>query len=214
MSSFRGAPAGRGGPRGGRGGGRGAPGGMRGRGSFGGRGGRGGGGRGGFPMGPPAEIMPVGEFLHECEGQMVCKCVLDQLVPYFNGRIFTDKKMEIGKVDEILGPINEQYFSVKMSEGMKAASFAAETKVFIDPGQTLPLSRFIPRPGIDKKGGGDAAGGRGGRGGGRGGMRGGGMRGGGMRGGRGGPPRGRGGFSRGGGGFSRGGGFASGRGRG
>jgi len=50
-----------------------------GRGGFrGGRGGRGGGGRGGFggnrePEAPPTSVVELGEFLHDCESEMVCK---------------------------------------------------------------------------------------------------------------------------------------------
>ncbi|OIW18993.1 hypothetical protein TanjilG_10298 [Lupinus angustifolius] len=100
----------------------------------------------------------------------------------------------IGKVDEIFGPINESYFSVKTMEGIVANSYSAGDKFYIDPRKLLPLARFLPQP----KGQAQASGGRGGRGGGRGGFRGGGgFRGrGAPRGGRGGPPRGggRGGF--------------------
>lgn len=49
----------------------------------------------------------AGEVLHEVEQQLLVKGVLQQQVPYFNGRVFLENKAEIGKVDEILGPINE-----------------------------------------------------------------------------------------------------------
>ncbi|XP_010940082.1 H/ACA ribonucleoprotein complex subunit 1-like protein 2 [Elaeis guineensis] len=189
-------PRGGGGFRGGRDGGRG------------GRGGRFGGGRGGFrDEGPPAEVVEVASFLHACEGDAVTK-LTNEKIPYFNAPIYLQNKTQIGKVDEIFGPINESYFSIKMMEGIIATSYAPGDKFYIDPAKLLPLSRFLPQP----KGQSQAAtrgGGRGGRGVGRGGGRGGGFRGrGGPRGGRGGPPRGgRGGPPRGG----RGGGF---RGRG
>ena len=41
-------------------------------------------------------------------------------VPYFNAPIYLANKASIGKVDEILGPINEVYFTIKMAEGMVA----------------------------------------------------------------------------------------------
>ena len=109
----------------------------------------------------------------------------------------------IGKVDEILGPINNVYFTVKCTEGIQAASFKSGDKFYIGGDKLLPLEKFLPKPkpppGAPKpKRAGGARGGRGapmrgGRGGGRG------------------APRGRGGFSaggrggRGGGSFSRGG---------
>lgn len=116
-------------------------------------------------------------------------------------------------MDEILGPINKLFFSVKPTEGIQATSFKSGDKFYIGGDKLLPLDKFLPKPkpppGATKpKRAGGARGGRGGP----------------MRGGRGGArgaPRGRGGFSaggrggRGGGGFSRGGsgGFAP-RGRG
>ncbi|KAG2210744.1 hypothetical protein INT46_008566 [Mucor plumbeus] len=214
------------GERGGRGGARGGFRGGRG-------GGRGGFGGGGFNQGPPAEVVPMGAFVHACEGEMVCKSI-NPKIPYFNAPIFLENKSQIGKVDEILGPLNEVYFTVKMQEGMIAKSFKADDKVFIGTDKLLPLERFLPKPKVAGKVGkptgqqGRGGSARGGRGGGSRGGFGGGSRGG--RGGFGGDRGGRGGFgggSRGGrggfggdrggrGGFGGGsrGGFGGGRGRG
>ncbi|OBZ83157.1 H/ACA ribonucleoprotein complex subunit 1 [Choanephora cucurbitarum] len=179
-----------------------------------------GGGRGGFsgggPQGPPAEVVPMGAFVHACEGEMVCKSI-NTKIPYFNAPIFLENKSQIGKVDEILGPLNEVYFTVKMQEGMIAKSFKPDDKVFIGTDKLLPLERFLPKPKVAGKvgkptghqGRGGASGGRGGRGGARGGF-GGGRGGGAPRGGRGGFGGGRGGGFGGG----RGGGFGGGRGGG
>ncbi|KAK4272315.1 hypothetical protein QN277_020888 [Acacia crassicarpa] len=173
-------------PRGGRGGGfRGGRDGGRGRGGrFG--GGRGGGG--GFrDEGPPTEVVEVSTFMHACEGDAVTK-LTNEKIPYFNAPIYLQNMTQIGKVDEIFGPINDAYFSVKMMEGIVATSYSAGDKFYIDPRKMLPLARFLPQP----KGQPQAArsgGPGGGRGGGRGG-RGGGRGRGGPRGGRGGPPRG------------------------
>ncbi|EAW10791.1 H/ACA ribonucleoprotein complex subunit GAR1/NAF1 [Aspergillus clavatus NRRL 1] len=177
-----------------RGGGRGgfATGANRG-GSFGGRG-----GRGGFsaPTGPPAQVLEMGTVMHACEGEMVCESV-NPKIPYFNAPIYLENKTPIGKVDEVLGPINQVYFTVKPQEGIVATSFKAGDKVYIGGDKLLPLEKFLPKPKAP-------AGAKprktiGGRGGARGAMRGG----------RGGPPRGRGGMSRGRGG-PRGGGFGGG----
>ncbi|KAK1580254.1 Gar1/Naf1 RNA binding region-domain-containing protein [Colletotrichum navitas] len=214
MSFGRGAPRGRGG------------------GGFGGRGGGGFGGRGGFQqrdMGPPATILEMGKFMHACEGEMVCESI-NPKVPHFNAQIFLENKTAVGKVDEVLGPINQVYFTIKPSEGIQATSFKEGDKFYIGSEKLLPLEKFLPKPKpppgapkVKRAGrGGPARGGRGGRGGfggrggaprggrggsGFGGRGGGGRGGGGGFGGRGGAPRGGGGFSsgRGRGGFSRGG---------
>lgn len=135
--------------------------------------------------------------MHAAEGDMVCKSV-NEMVPYFNAPIYLENKTQIGKVDEILGPINQLHFTIKVAEGVVATSFKASDKVFIGSDKLLPLDRFLPKPKAPKAGGvKKAAGaGRGGfsRGGARGGSRGG--RGGSFGGGRGGSfGGGRGGFS-------------------
>ncbi|XP_075868471.1 H/ACA ribonucleoprotein complex subunit 1 isoform X2 [Nelusetta ayraudi] len=207
--SFRGG--GRGGGRGGfnRGGGggynRGGGGGFN-------RGGGGrGGGRGGFnrfqDYGPPEHVVALGEFMHPCEDEVVCRCTTEEnKVPYFNAPVYLENKEQIGKVDEIFGQLRDFYCSVKLSDNMKASSFKKLQKFYIDPMKLLPLQRFLPRPPGEKgpprgrggRGGGRGGGGRGGealdlcgfrggRGGGFGGGRGGGFGGGrGFRGGRGG----------------------------
>jgi H/ACA ribonucleoprotein complex subunit 1 len=49
-------------------------------------------------------------------------------------------------VDEILGPLNEVYFTVKLQDGAVATSFKKGDKVFIAPDKLLPLDRFLPKP--------------------------------------------------------------------
>lgn len=148
----------------------------------------------------------MGSFMHDCESEMVCKTT-NEKIPYFNAPIFLANKTQIGKVDEILGPINQMCFTVKMQEGMVASSFKMGDKVYIATDKLLPLERFLPKPkapkGPKSRAPRDSS-----RGGSRGGARGG------FRGGRGGSSRG---FSRGGssrGASSRGGGNFQSRGRG
>lgn len=131
------------------------------------------GGRGGFqgPQGPPAEVVEMGSFVQPCEGELVLRST-NPKIPYFNAPIYLENKNLIGKVDEILGPINEVFFTVKASDGIQAASFKEGDKFFIGTDKLLPLERFLPKPpqpkakkprsgGVAKRGGG-FAGGRGG----------------------------------------------------
>lgn len=180
-------------------------------------------------MGPPASVIEMGAFVHACEGEMVCKSVNAAKIPQFNAFVFLENKTNVGKVDEVLGPINQVYFTIKPSEGIQATSFKADDRFYLSSDKVLPFERFIPKPkpppgteakrvkkpGMGGGRGGGFGGGRGSFGGGRGrggggGFSRGGSRGGFSSGGRGGS----GGFSRGGGGgFSRGGsrgGFSSG----
>ncbi|ETS02639.1 hypothetical protein M419DRAFT_41068, partial [Trichoderma reesei RUT C-30] len=119
-----------------RGGGRGGSGGF--------RGGRG----GGFQqrdMGPPAQVLEMGKFIHACEGEMVCESI-NPKVPHFNAQIFLENKTAVGKVDEVLGPINQVFFTIKPSEGIQAASFKEGDKFYIAPEKLLPLDKFLPKP--------------------------------------------------------------------
>eukprot|EP00770_Monocercomonoides_exilis_P001787 MONOS_1776.1-p1 / transcript=MONOS_1776.1 / gene=MONOS_1776 / organism=Monocercomonoides_exilis_PA203 / gene_product=snoRNP pseudouridylase complex protein Gar1 / transcript_product=snoRNP pseudouridylase complex protein Gar1 / location=Mono_scaffold00033:73775-74604(-) / protein_length=168 / sequence_SO=supercontig / SO=protein_coding / is_pseudo=false len=151
---------------------------FRGRGGNGGgfRGGRGGGGFGSRfagESGPPAEIVEIGEFVHPCEGDLVCKVTNDK-VPFTNAFIFNNQKAQIGKVDEVLGPMTEVYFSVKPDQGVNASSFKAGDKLFIAGDKMKEKASFFAKPGGGGRGGrGGSGGGRGGFGGGRGGGRGG-----------------------------------------
>ncbi|TIC06216.1 Gar1-domain-containing protein [Wallemia mellicola] len=141
-------------------------------GGFQGRGGRGGfrGGRqsGGFQQGPPAEVLEMGEFQHAVESDMLCSATLPSKVPYFNAPIYLQNKNQIGKVDEILGPINDVYFTIKMQEGIVATSFSKGDKVYIGSDKLLPIERFLPKP--KTEGAKVAKPARGGRGGARGGF--------------------------------------------
>ncbi|KAA8516264.1 hypothetical protein F0562_016557 [Nyssa sinensis] len=116
------------------------------------RDGRRGGGRGGRfgrgcprDEGPPAEVVEVSTFLHACEGDAVTK-LTNEKVPFFNAPIYLQNKTQIGKVDEIFGPINESSFTIKMMEGIVATSYSMGKKFYIDPAELLPLARFLPQP--------------------------------------------------------------------
>jgi H/ACA ribonucleoprotein complex subunit 1 len=84
--------------------------------------------------------------MHAVESEMLCSNLLPTKVPYFNAPIYLSNKTQIGKVDEILGPINEVFFTVKMDAGMTAASFKKDDKVYIGGDKLLPIERFLPKP--------------------------------------------------------------------
>ncbi|XP_016064953.1 PREDICTED: H/ACA ribonucleoprotein complex subunit 1 isoform X2 [Miniopterus natalensis] len=120
-------------------------------GNFRGGGGRGGfgrgGGRGGFnkgqDQGPPEHVVLLGEFLHPCEDDIVCKCTTDEnKVPYFNAPVYLENKEQIGKVDEIFGQLRDFYFSVKLSENMKASSFKKLQKIHCS-GSSPPYPAWV-----------------------------------------------------------------------
>jgi rRNA processing protein Gar1 len=97
-------------------------------------------------------LIEMGSFIHAVEDEMLCSSLMADKVPYFNAPIYLQNKSVIGKVDEILGPINEVYFSIKMGEGMVASSFKKGDKVYIGGDKLLPIERFLPKPKIAGKG--------------------------------------------------------------
>jgi H/ACA ribonucleoprotein complex subunit 1 len=99
-----------------------------------------------IPTEPRCACIEMGSFIHSVEDEMLCSSLMPDKVPYFNAPIYLQNKSVIGKVDEILGPINEVHFSVKMGEGMVASSFKKGDKVYIAGDKLLPIERFLPRP--------------------------------------------------------------------
>jgi H/ACA ribonucleoprotein complex subunit 1 len=93
-------------------------------------------------------LTEIGSFIHPVESEMLCSLTVPTKIPYFNAPIFLSNKTQIGKVDEILGPINEVYFTVKMDSGMMANSFKKEDKVYIGGDKLLPIERFLPKPAV------------------------------------------------------------------
>eukprot|EP00462_Mataza_sp_D1_P023954 CAMPEP_0175139230 /NCGR_PEP_ID=MMETSP0087-20121206/10784_1 /TAXON_ID=136419 /ORGANISM="Unknown Unknown, Strain D1" /LENGTH=200 /DNA_ID=CAMNT_0016422211 /DNA_START=29 /DNA_END=632 /DNA_ORIENTATION=+ len=135
------------------------------------RGGRGGSSRGGKgkggkgrDMGPPDRVVEIGVFLHNAETDMVCKSTSDK-IPYFNAPIYLENKQKVGKVEDVLGPINEVFFTIKPDDGVESSGFEKEKKFYIDPMKLLDAQRFIDAEKPKPKG----AGGKGGKGGGKGG---------------------------------------------
>ena len=54
-------------------------------------------------------------------------------MPYSNAATYLENKEQISKVGELFGQLGSFYFSVKLSENMKAFSFKNLQKFHIDP---------------------------------------------------------------------------------
>jgi len=51
-------------------------------------------------------VVELGHFVHPCEDDLVLKCT-NEKIPYFNAPLYFENKQQMGKVDEIFGPIND-----------------------------------------------------------------------------------------------------------
>ena len=45
--------------------------------------------------------------MHPCEDMIVLKATNKDTVPFFNAPIYLENKQQVGKVDEIFGPIRD-----------------------------------------------------------------------------------------------------------
>lgn len=122
---------------------------------------RGGGGNR-FDQGPPSYVIPYCTFEHPCEQQVVLKVTDLTRVPKFNRGVYLETKARIGTVDEIFGSINSYYFSLKLDEGIKAASFKKGQTLYMNPEDLLPLDRFTQKSKPQPRTGGPQGGQRGG----------------------------------------------------
>lgn len=75
------------------------------------------------------QVTNLGHFAHTCQNDIVLKVDLPEDVPYFNAPIYTEDKNQIGKIDEIFGPIRDYYVSVKLADNIKGRSFNKNDKV-------------------------------------------------------------------------------------
>lgn len=52
-------------------------------------------------------MVDTGTMLHTCEDQIVLKSSQTDQVPFFNAPIYLENKQQVGKVDEIFGPVKD-----------------------------------------------------------------------------------------------------------
>lgn len=79
--------------------------------------------------------------MHACEGDIVCENTNPARIPYFNAFMYLSNKTQIGKIDEILGPINQSMFTIKPQEGINPESYQAGDKFFIASDKLLPIEK-------------------------------------------------------------------------
>lgn len=91
------------------------------------------GGAGRFDQGPPGYVIPYAVFEHTCEQQIVLKVTDLTRVPKFNRAIYLESKAKIGTVDEILGAINNYFFTVKLDDGIKGNNFKKGQILYMNP---------------------------------------------------------------------------------
>jgi H/ACA ribonucleoprotein complex subunit 1 len=95
------------------------------------------------------ETVHLGTYIHTAGDQLILK--LDHKdIPYPNSPVILNKS-QIGKVDEVFGPINDVYVAVKLDSNTKASNFRLETKFDGYKDKFMFKDRFLPREEVERK---------------------------------------------------------------
>ncbi|KAL7712033.1 H/ACA ribonucleoprotein complex subunit [Entamoeba marina] len=101
---------------------------------------------------PTGELISFGKYIHAAENTMVFKSTSTEQYPAFNAPVLNANKQEIGKVGEVFGPLNDYYFSVVPTEGVKASSFQPDEQIFLYSEKLFSVDR-LKNPPPPKRGG-------------------------------------------------------------
>jgi H/ACA ribonucleoprotein complex subunit 1 len=122
----------------------------------------------------------IGSVLHPCEDTVLCQITLKQKLPFPSAIIYLGENQKVGRVDEVLGPLDDVYLSIKLDNGILPSSIKPGQKIFTTGDKIMLASRVTepkksggPRGASKPRGGPAQFGNRGGDRGGRGGARGG-----------------------------------------
>lgn len=95
------------------------------------------------------ETIHMGSFLHACEELAVLK-LEHRNIPYPNSPVLARGKV-VGKIDEVFGPMNNTYVSVRFEGGAKVADYKAEDKFESYKDKFIFRDRFLPREEVERQ---------------------------------------------------------------
>jgi len=97
---------------------------------------------------PSGESIHLGTFMHTAGDLLVLK--LDHRdIPYPNAPVLQSRK-QIGKIDEVFGPVDDVYVSVRLDSGKKSDEFSAGTKFEGYREKFMSKDRFLPREQVER----------------------------------------------------------------
>ncbi|CAL5445339.1 unnamed protein product [Camellia sinensis] len=82
----------------------------------------------------------ISTFLHACEGDAVTK-LTNEKIPYFDAPIYLQNKTQIGKVEEIFGPINESDMLPILTELRHALDMQVALENHVEEGNFFKILR-------------------------------------------------------------------------
>lgn len=96
-----------------------------------------------------AEAVHLGTLIHPSGDLLVLK-LEHKDIPYPNSPVLFNKK-QIGKVDEIFGPVGDVYVAIRPDAGTKTSDFRIETKFEGYRDKFISSDRFLPREEVERK---------------------------------------------------------------
>jgi H/ACA ribonucleoprotein complex subunit 1 len=94
------------------------------------------------------ETVELGKVMHTCQKQLVVSLVCTG-VPYPNSPVLNSSKKVIGKIDEILGQLDDPCAAVALAS--EDGKYKRGEMLFAYIEKFIPKSRFLPREEVEKK---------------------------------------------------------------
>lgn len=95
-----------------------------------------------------SETTELGKVLHTCQKQLIVRLVAAD-IPYPNSMVLNASSKVVGKIDEVLGRLNEVFAAVKLNNESEAYRPGEMLFSYVD--KFIPKSRFLPRAEVEKK---------------------------------------------------------------
>ncbi|KAF7683606.1 H/ACA ribonucleoprotein complex subunit GAR1 [Astathelohania contejeani] len=96
------------------------------------------------------DIVELGNVLHKCEGNIVIK-LISSGIPYPGATVFTKNKKCVGKVDEVLGTLDEGYASIALDNKENIDTYKEGECLYASSDRFIQKERFLPRTEVEKK---------------------------------------------------------------
>lgn len=94
------------------------------------------------------ECVPLGTLIHPVGDLLVLK-LQHKDIPYPNSPVLFSKK-QVGRVDDVFGPVDDVYVSVKLDASQQVANFAANANFEAFKEKFIPKAKFLPREEVER----------------------------------------------------------------
>ncbi|KAM0680909.1 H/ACA snoRNP pseudouridylase subunit [Glugoides intestinalis] len=95
------------------------------------------------------ETVPLGSFLHVAGEAIVLK-LKHRDIPYPNSPVLFNKK-QVGKIEEVFGPVSNVYVSFKLEPAQKLSDFGTTSTFEAYKDKFINKEKFLPREEVEKR---------------------------------------------------------------